>query len=160
MLSEQLTLYKKEEAKPLGSILTQLKRASGNGNILIPQIVSSHKPEGKFQLDAFTPERKQGNKEDLNPPFSFSQNSITVLRLHNPPKPATVRAEDGMIKFVITDSWYGEVVKQRGPWEISGEWWSEDYDRCYFEIELSDGEQYLIFFENSSKRWFLQGIFD
>jgi len=82
------------------------------------------------------------------------------LRLYNPPKPATVRTEDGLVKFIIADSWYGGVVRQRGPWEVSGGWWSEGYERCYFEIELSEGEQYLIFLENPSKRWFLQGIFD
>ena len=71
-----------------------------------------------------------------------------------------MRVENGLINFVIADFWYGEVIRQTGPWEISGEWWSEGYNRRYFEIELFEGEQYLIFFENSSREWFLQGIFD
>lgn len=174
LLCEQLSLCQKREANVLSQILTQIKRILGNGNILSPQIVSSHKPEGKFQLVRYThrqdrsPRENRKNKKsdkrhipDLSESaFGFSQNSILGLRLYNPPRPATVRTEDGLVKFIIADSWYGEVVRQRGPWEVSGGWWSEGYERCYFEIELSEGEQYLIFFENPSKRWFLQGIFD
>jgi protein ImuB len=171
---EQLTLYHKKEPNLLSQKLIQLKRILGDGNILSPQILSSHKPERKFRMVSYTQPKDQNSKEktknkksNKNPlfdplelSFGFSQNVIFGLRLYNPPKPATVRAENGIINFVIADSWYGEVVRQTGPWEISGEWWNESYDRCYFEIELSEGEQYLIFFENSSKRWFLQGIFD
>jgi protein ImuB len=173
LISEQLTLYQKKEANPFGQILSQLKRILGNGNILIPQIVSSHKPEGKFRMVSYTPledqnsKEKTKNKKNKNPLFDllelsvgFSQNPTYGLRFYSPPKPAIVRIENSIIKFVIADNWYGEVVRQTGPWEISGEWWSDGFNRCYFEIELSEGEQYLIFFENSSKGWFLQGIFD
>ncbi|KPL03343.1 MAG: hypothetical protein AMJ73_07400, partial [candidate division Zixibacteria bacterium SM1_73] len=174
LLSEQLSLCQKKETNVLSQILTQIKRILGNGNILSPQIVSSHKPEGKFQLIRYTHHQDRSSKEnrknkkldkrhitDLSESaFCFSRNSILGLRLYNPPKPATVKTEGGLIKFVIADFWYGEVAKQIGPWEISAEWWSEEHDRYYFEIELSEGEQYLIFFENSSKGWFLQGIFD
>jgi len=172
--SEQLSLYHQKGAKLLNHIFTRLKRVLGNGNILSPQIALSHKPEGKSQLFPFTPGKDlcaggKGRKQkaqsqariDLNEPqVGFSQNSISGFRLYDPPKPATVREEKGAIKFVIADSWYGEVTRQKGPWEISGEWWSEGYQRSYFEIELAGGEEYLIFFDNSSQKWLLQGIFD
>ncbi|NIN01395.1 MAG: hypothetical protein GTO24_25875 [candidate division Zixibacteria bacterium] len=172
--SEQISLYQKKEANPLGQILTRLKRVLGNGNILSPRVISSNKPEGRLQLILYSPPKKENSKEftggkkkrgksvpePTKTQVSFSENSISGFRLYDPPKPATVREQNGLIRFVIADSWYGEVVRQRGPWEISGEWWSERYDRDYFEIELSEGEQYLIFFDNSSKKWFLQGIFD
>ncbi len=166
--SEQLGFYQKRKPDLLGQKIIQLKRILGNGNILLPQITSSHKPEGKFQLVPYTSETKRNLKRDTkkksvhlsNSPFDFSQNSTSGLRLYNPPKPATVRVENGLINFVIADFWYGEVIRQTGPWEISGEWWSEGYKRRYFEIELFEGEQYLIFLENSSRKWFLQGVFD
>lgn len=169
LLSEQLSLYQKKQTNLLSQMLTQLKRILGNGNILSPQIVSSHRPEGTFHLVGYSPEDQihkespKNKKSPINEPeatFGFSQNSISALRLYNPPKPATVRTENRVIKFVIADHWYGEVVERAGPWEISGEWWSDGFNRCYFEIELSEGEQFLIFFDNPSKRWFLQGIFD
>jgi protein ImuB len=172
LCSEQFSLYHKRENILFTQKLAQLKRILGNGDIFVPQIVSSHRPEGKFQLVTYAPQRdisaKSKNKKldkktslDLSgSSFDFSQNFTFGLRLYNPPKPANVRTENGIIKFVIADFWYGEVVRQKGPWGISGEWWSEGFDRWYFEIELPEGEQYLIFFENSSKRWFLQGIFD
>jgi nucleotidyltransferase/DNA polymerase involved in DNA repair len=172
--SEQLSLYHRKGASLLNHIFTRLKRVLGNGNILSPQITLSHKPEGKSQLFPFTLGKdlyagEKGRKQkaqsqagiDLNEPqVGFSQNSISGFRLYDPPKPATVRAENGTIKFIIADSWYGEVTGQKGPWEISGEWWSEGYQRSYFEIQLSGGEEYLIFFDTSSRKWFLQGIFD
>jgi protein ImuB len=172
--SEQLSLYHRKGASLLNHIFTRLKRVLGNGNILSPQITLSHKPEGKSQLFPFTLGKdlyagEKGRKQktqsqagiDLNEPqVGFSQNSISGFRLYDPPKPATVREEKGSIKFVIADSWYGEVTRQKGPWEISGEWWAEGYQRSYFEIQLSGGEEYLIFFDTSSQKWFLQGIFD
>jgi len=172
--SEQLSLYQKRKTNLLNQRLAQVKRILGNGNILFPQITSSHKPEGKFRLVPYTPQKKgdlkkatKGKSSDgkssidlSDSPFGFSKSPISGLRLYNPPKPATVRTEGGLVKFIIADSWYGKVVRQRGPWEVSGEWWSEGYERCYFEIELFEGEQYLLFSENPSKKWFLQGIFD
>jgi len=174
VLSEQLNLYEKKEGHHLNQILTQLKRILGNGSILSPQIVSSHKPEGKAQFVPYASRKAKSSKESTKKEraykkslpdqrehhVGFSQNPISGFRLYNPPKPATVRIENGLIKFVIADSWYGEAVRQTGPWQISGEWWSEGYNRDYFEIELSKGEQYLIFFDNSCQKWFLQGIFD
>jgi len=172
--SEQLSLHQRKEANPLDKIFIRVKRVLGNGNILSPQIISSHRPEGKLQLVRYTPSKKNNSKENMvkkkeqkktspestESQIGFCQNSISGFRLYHPPKPATVRQENGVIKFVIADSWYGEVAKQKGPWEISGEWWSEAYHRCYFEVELSRGEQYLIFFDNFLQKWFLQGIFD
>jgi protein ImuB len=170
---EQLSLYHRKKAKLFSHIFTRLKRVLGNGNILIPQIVSSHRPEGKIHLTTYVPAKEQNSKENLQrkrtrkfttdlkeTQVGFSQNSISGFRLYDPPKPATVGEEEGVIKFVIADSWYGEVARQKGPWEISGEWWSDGYERSYFEIELAGGEEYLIFFDNSSQKWFLQGIFD
>jgi protein ImuB len=172
--AEQLSLYHRKVAKLLSHIFTRLKRVLGNGNILSPQIKLSHKPEGKSQLSPFTPGKDlcaggKGRKQkarsqagiDLNEPqVGFSQNPISGFRLYDPPKPATVRGKNGTIEFVIADSWYGEVTGQKGPWEISGEWWSDGYQRSYFEIELTGGEEYLVFFDDSSQKWFLQGIFD
>jgi protein ImuB len=174
LLSEQLSLYQKKEINPFIQILGQLKRILGNGNIYFPQTLSSHKPEGKFRLAQYLLKEEQTSVENRKTRksdkkllvtlpesgFNFCQDSISGLRLYNPPKPATIRRENGVIKFVIAESWYGEVVKQKGPWEVSGQWWYEDFDRYYFEIELAGGEEYLIFFDNSSKKWFLQGIFD
>lgn len=161
--SEQLSLYQKKGGNSLKPILTRLKRVVGNGNVLIPEIAYSHRPEGKFQLVQSSSDGKKKNGPQIRVSESqigFSQTSISGFRLYNPPKSATVRGENGLIRFVIADSWYGDVVRQTGPWEVSGEWWYESYDRSYFEIELSEGERYLIFFDNSSKKWFLQGIFD
>jgi len=172
--SEQLSLYHRKGAKLLSHIFTRLKRVLGNGNVLSPQTVLSHKPEGKVSFTAYAPakgrtpeertKRKRAQKKSTNDPkeiqFSFSENSISGFRLYDPPKPATVRGRNGAIEFVIAGSWYGEVIDQKGPWEISGEWWSEGYQRSYFEIQLSGGEEYLIFFDTSSRKWFLQGIFD
>ena len=166
---EQLSLYHRKGAKFLNHIFTRLKRVLGNGNILSPQIALSHKPEGKMQFTAYAPAkekspRKRSQREFVTDPertqVGFSQTPISGFRLYDPPKPATVREEKGSIKFVIADSWYSEVTRQKGPWEISGEWWSEGYQRSYFEIQLSGGEEYLIFLDNPTQKWFLQGIFD
>ena len=52
------------------------------------------------------------------------------------------------------------VRARRGPWEISGRWWGDDFDRRYFEIQTDGAERYLLFFDRGSARWYLQGIFD
>lgn len=164
LLSEQLSLYQKKGGNSFSPILIKLKRVVGNGNILSAQIVPSHKPEGKFHLVPFVSDRKEKSKNSqavvLESSVGFSPSHLAGFRLYHPPKPATVRIQKGLISFVIADSRYGEVIRQTGPWELSGEWWAEGYDRSYFEIELSAGERYLIFFDNPAQKWFLQGIFD
>jgi protein ImuB len=160
--SEQLSLYQKKGSNPLRSILTKLRRVVGNGNLLSSQLVPTHKPEGRFHLAPVASDRKEKKNSQVisDSSVSFSRNSISGFRLYHPPKPATVRTENGAIGFVIGDSWFGDVTRQEGPWELSGEWWSHAYDRSYFEIELSDGARFLLFLDNSTQKWFVQGIFD
>jgi protein ImuB len=162
--SEQLSLYNKKGVNLLRSILTKLRRVVGNGNVLSPQLVLVHRPEGRFHLTPVVlggKEKKKDSARSISESFvGFTRNSISGFRLYHPPKPATVRTENGSIKFVIGGSWFGDVTKQAGPWELSGEWWSHGYDRSYFEIELSDGARFLLFLDNSTEQWFVQGIFD
>jgi protein ImuB len=160
--SEQLSLYQKKRANPLRSILTKLRRVMGNGNVLSSQLVSAHRPEGRFHLAPVVSRRKEKKNSQVMSDSSagFTRNSISGFRLYHPPKPTTVRTENGSIRFLIVGSWFGDVISQTGPWELSGEWWSHGYDRSYFEIELSDGGRFLLFLDNSTQQWFVQGIFD
>ena len=99
--SEQLSLYQKKGGNSLKPILTRLKRVVGNGNVLVPEIASSHMPEGKFLLIRSSSDGKKKNGSQVRVSESrigFSQTSISGFRLYKP-KPATVREENGLMNW-------------------------------------------------------------
>ena len=58
---------------------------------------------------------------------------------------------------ILTHVGLGDRCKHR-PWELSGGWWADAFNRLYYEAGTD--RRYLIFFDRLLSRWFLQGIFD
>lgn len=55
----------------------------------------------------------------------------------------------------------GRVVTASGPWRIEGEWWREEgFQRDYYDVQLSDGVVYRLFFDRREQRWFADGVYD
>jgi protein ImuB len=56
---------------------------------------------------------------------------------------------------------HGRVVTSAGPWRVQGEWWrAESFSRDYYDVQLSDGAVYRIFFDLPRQRWFVDGVYD
>ena len=55
----------------------------------------------------------------------------------------------------------GRVVSAAGPWRVQGEWWKESaFHRDYYDLQLSDGAVYRVFFDCDHAQWFVDGVYD
>jgi protein ImuB len=57
------------------------------------------------------------------------------------------------------------IISCAGPWKSSGDWWmgpekAESWSREEWDIEMTDGSIYRVFWDNNEKNWFLEGIYD
>jgi hypothetical protein len=69
------------------------------------------------------------------------------------PKPARVRAEDGVPVAVEA----GEVDSVREEWVVEDRWWTGwPLRRRYFELVLADGRNIVVFRDLVAGGWFLQ----
>ena len=55
----------------------------------------------------------------------------------------------------------GRVVMSAGPWRVEGEWWKEEpFNRDYYDVQLSDGGVYRLYYDRDRTRWFVDGYYD
>ena len=48
-----------------------------------------------------------------------------------------------------------------GPWRVHGEWWKEaPYRRDYYDVQLSDGGVYRLYYDLYETKWFIDGYYD
>ena len=94
-----------------------------------------------------------------------------ALRAIRPPRELEVFYDRGRLDFVrLTETPRGEacsyccngrVVTVAGPWRVQGEWWcAEAFNRDYYDVQLSDGAVYRLFFDQLRQEWFVDGVYD
>jgi nucleotidyltransferase/DNA polymerase involved in DNA repair len=155
LLTEQLNL----SATSATTARDALKELPDNGLIRLPRLRSAILPEQRFSLEP--PEHAGKRKADRNvepriPPFALR--NIAGLRLVQPPREINVTIKDRRIAGLTIDRRRESISRYQGPWELSGGWWAEAFNRLYYEAGTD--RRYLIFYDRLSSRWFLQGIFD
>ena len=160
--------------------LNRLKALLGGGNVGCPVLLDTHRPDSVRleDLNLKRMQRKGAKKRSLSPAappaasaavpdgitdesaVSDSKSHSTAvtyptaplsLRRLRPPQPTRVQAET--------------IVHCAGPWRSSGDWWvnsgeTHDWSRDEWDIEMSDGGIYRIFWDHRSAKWFLEGIYD
>ena len=56
---------------------------------------------------------------------------------------------------------HGKILRLAGPWRICGDWWTDHpWARDEWDVAVSDGALYRIYFERISGRWFVEGSYD
>ena len=84
-----------------------------------------------------------------------------TLRVYRPPFPANVEAPEGRPAHISARGIHGKILKRAGPWRISGDWWTATpWARDEWDVALSNGALYRIYFERLSGRWFVEGSYD
>src|SRR5262249_25681946 len=87
--------------------------------------------------------------------------TVVALRVYRPPLPATVHAPEGRPAQVTARGVQGRVIKRAGPWRISGDWWTgAPWARGEWDVALTGGALYRIYFERPAGRWFVEGCYD
>jgi protein ImuB len=94
-----------------------------------------------------------------------------ALRAIRPPRSVAVFHNRGQLDYVRsaevsagTTASYGcsgRVVTAAGPWRVQGEWWTpEPFTRDYYDVQLSDGGVYRLFYDRQRQAWFVDGLYD
>jgi protein ImuB len=167
----QLTLFGPAALSPdkLATTLGRLFSLLGAESIGSPRPDDGHFPE-RFRLVDFTPPPPPETRPESGP-----GRGLLAVRVLRPPirievalAPSTGKPPRPLQIFPSSDeeptqgpSLQGEVRVASGPWTVEDEWWSEEpAEREYWDVELSDGGVYRIFFERRTREWFADGVYD
>jgi hypothetical protein len=81
-------------------------------------------------------------------------------RVFDPPRPARVSLNADRPSYLNARGVKGCVTAVKGPHRLEGEWWSDRYQRDYFEVSVGAKGHYWIFCDRKQGEWFLQGAYD
>lgn len=141
------------EAEKLETTLARVRHFVGKENVGSPYLLNTHRAD-RFVMHPFLP-----------PPIAGTEPTTRELRLclrrFRPPYTAQVRLENRRPAHVSAPAMRGAIVNSRGPWRMSGNWWSEDvWNRDRWDVALDSGALYRLFQEIDSGRWFVEGSYD
>lgn len=130
-------------------------------------------PEKNFLLVPFeeAPVIKTTKPDSARSYRPYARRDISGVRLLQPPRQVEVVLDNETIRALVVNRARAVVRTTRGPWRLSGNWWSTPFDRRYYEIETTDQRWFLIFSRQpqnagqmnlfgDTRQWFVQGVFD
>jgi protein ImuB len=81
---------------------------------------------------------------------------LLPFRYFRPPLEARVTSER-----LWTRMFQGKILQIAGPWRSSGDWWQPDnWNRDEYDLALSDGALYRLYLDRTTKKWFVEGVYD
>ena len=85
--------------------------------------------------------------------------SKPALRRFRPARPASVFFNEDTPAHVCSADLSGKVVRQHGPYLLSGNWWDEkSWARAEWDLQLESGE--LIRVHERDETWKIDGVYD
>ncbi len=135
----------------LERVAARLRLRFGNARVGVPVLEDHHRPEAAFRIDPSLPaSTSPAAPENVR---SNPDGSLT-LRLFKP-RPVPVETDPAGHPRKLDE----HPVTCSGPFPASGEWWSNPYDRLYFEVAA--GEKLLwVYRDGLDGRWYVHGAFD
>lgn len=153
----QLDLFRPAGPAPaqLAATLARLGALCGEGAVGAPAVADSHRPDA-YAVAPFTP--PSGAPVVAEPPAS----PPLAVRAVRPPRPLEVFCQRDRPDFIRAAGCQGRVVSLAGPWRLSGEWWrpADALQRDYYDVQLTDGGVYRLYFDSTRGQWFLDGVYD
>ncbi len=144
----------------LAQTLTRLKAILGGENVGSPRLRDTHRPDAlrmeELELSSSHCRGREWRKNGDRPvterrrPHSEGSSRLALRRIR-PPRPTRLRNE--------------EIVSCAGPWRTSGEWWAEGretvcWSRDEWDVELTDGVIYRVYWDHGERRWYVEGMYD
>jgi impB/mucB/samB family C-terminal domain len=154
---EQFGLFETTLRNPsqLSETFARLIALLGADRVGTPVLEETHRPDA-FRLEPFT---WQVGAIDLNRPKTVEPTSRIALRRFRPAASALVFLDDDRPAHVRNADLRGKVVRQCGPYLISGNWWDEkSWTRAEWDLQLENGE--LVRCHESEGTWKIEGIYD
>ena len=152
----QHTLFVPSHPAPqkLQLALTRITGLVGEHNVGCPSLLNTHRPDA-FAVLPFSPSKPVA--EPHSPGRSFQM----AFRMFRPALPAVVQVKEDKPAQVAASGIRGTVCIASGPWRSAGEWWTETrWARDEWDIDLSEGGVYRIYFRLDSRNWFIEGMYD
>lgn len=139
--------------------LAKLEAMLGAGRVGVPV------RENTFRADAFTMRPVgEGGGRDGTEGVDFRVDCALPLRRFRPPHEVAVASEvNGFFPIplaILTGVRKGEIVRRRGPFVSSGEWWDAalSWQRLEWDVELANGVVRLAFLK--PERWEVGGCYE
>mgnify|MGYP005846223827 CR=1 FL=1 len=140
------------EPEKLQLTLARIAGMVGESNVGSPQLLDTHRP------DAFRMAPAAGSGEATETDRDLPR---LAFRWFRPPLPATVKLAVREPRHVAAPGVAGRVVEAAGPWRSSGGWWTgAAWSREEWDVALSDGGLYRLWWEIFSGNWFVEGEYD
>src|SRR6266481_21623 len=141
----------------LSETLARLTALLGADRVGTPVLEETHRPDA-FRLEPFTwaVESAVPSGESSH---ALRTAHATAVRRFRPAVAASVLLDADMPAHVRSPEIWGKILKQRGPYLISGNWWDEkSWARAEWDLQLEAGE--LVRCHESEGTWEMDGIYD
>lgn len=160
---EQLAIGDRPEAaRALEAVLARLGARLGGEALFAAASVDRHRPEAAYRATPFRAGagRENGAAGDAGGAAAGPAEGPRPTRLLAPPRPLVAEGEGGRITALRLDGCAHPVETLAGPERLSGEWWSEPFDRDYYRVRLSDLGDCWVYRDGGDGRLYLHGFFD
>jgi len=158
----------------LSETLARLTALLGSERVGTPVIEETHRPDA-FRMEPFSWSSNEHPSSSPSPPPGEKGSPLpegegrvrgplatwqrVVLRRFRPAVSASVLLDADMPAHVRSPEIWGKILKQRGPYLISGNWWDEkSWARAEWDLEMENGELGRV--HESEGTWEMDGIYD
>jgi protein ImuB len=151
---EQFGLFETTLRNPhqLSETLARLTALLGVDRVGSPVLEETHRPDA-FRIEPFLWHGLPAH------PIGRISMPRPALRRFRPGLPASVLFDENNRAHIRSANVRGKIVKQRGPYLISGNWWNEkSWARAEWDLQLETRE--LVLGHESQGTWTIDGIYD
>src|SRR6059058_1299969 len=156
---EQFGLFETTLRNPsqLSETLARLTALLGADRVGTPVLEETHRPDA-FRLEPFTwaVESAVPSGESSH---ALRTAHATAVRRFRPAVAASVFLDEDRAAHVRSADIRGNVIEQRGPYLISGNWWDEkSWARAEWDLQTENGE--VVRVHEAERTWKIDGVYD
>lgn len=145
----------RRDLRAAAAAIARVRAELGDDRVVRARLCDSHLPEASFAWQT-TIEVAAPRPGALEPTAAGLRTLVRRIRDTPellPPQPRHVRDDGWLVRGLD----HGAVVRSFGPYVVESGWWHDEVQREYQFAELGRGEMLWIYFDRSTRRWYLQG---
>jgi len=161
---EQFGLFETTLRNPhqLSETLARLTALLGSERVGTPVIEETHRPDA-FRMEPFSwavaPKAFGAVPSGQSSHALRTAHTTAALRRFRPAVSASLLLDEETLAHVRSAEIFEDVIEQRGPYLLSGNWWDEkSWARAEWDLQLQNGE--LIRCHESEGTWEIDGVYD
>jgi protein ImuB len=140
-------------------VLARVAGLVGEGHVGSPEVLNTHRPDA-FRIREFSREFSMGQRSAPRETHTHIPLRL-AFRVFRPSLVAKVRVEQDQPAQVTAHGVRGNVLAAAGPWRSAGEWWTDTcWARDEWDLSLSDGALYRLYWDLRTGGWFVEGTYD